>query len=152
MKIIPFEKKFRKDFVELNKAWIEEYFVMEADDYEMLDNVEKHLSQGAQIFFAVEDDTVAATCMTVPLGNDVWEICKLASNKAFRGRGAGSAVFKACMDYAKANRAKKIIIISNRILKSALHIYEKFGFTEVPVDKTHDYSRADIQFEYSVSS
>ncbi len=147
MEILPFDKKFVKDFVSLNRTWIEKYFVMEKDDYETLDNAEKFVSDGAQIFFAVESGNVAATCMAVPLGENVWEICKLAANEKFRGRGAGSAVFEACLNYAKDNGAEKIIIISNRILKSALHIYEKFGFTEVPVDKTHNYSRADIQFE-----
>ena len=31
----------------------------------------------------------------------------------------------------------------------ALHIYEKYGFYEIPVDNTHHYKRVDIQFEYA---
>ena len=62
----------------------------------------------------------------------------------------GSAVFKACMDYALEKGANKLTILSNSILKPALHIYEKYGFYEIPVDNTHHYKRVDIQFEYTV--
>jgi len=30
MEILPFDKKFVKDFVSLNRTWIEKYFVMES--------------------------------------------------------------------------------------------------------------------------
>ena len=53
------------------------------------------------------------------------------------------------MDYALGNGANKLTILSNSILKPALHIYEKYGFYEIPVDNTHHYKRVDIQFEYT---
>ncbi|MFR5431659.1 MAG: hypothetical protein ACLTLI_10375 [Clostridia bacterium] len=61
----------------------------------------------------------------------------------------GKCVFKACMDYALENGANKLTILSNSILKPALHIYEKYGFYEIPIDNTHHYKRVDIQFEYT---
>lgn len=56
------------------------------------------------------------------------------------------------MDYAVAQGAKKLTLISNRRLKPALHIYEKFGFREVPLNKAYwGFDRADIEFEYIVA-
>lgn len=44
---------------------------------------------------------------------------------------------------------KKLLIVSNRILKPAIHIYEKAVFCEVP-HAYKDYERAGIQLEYDV--
>lgn len=44
---------------------------------------------------------------------------------------------------------KKLLIVSNRILKPAIHIYEKAGLCEVP-HAYKVYERAGIQLEYDV--
>lgn len=152
MEIVEYQKKYKKDFIELNIAWIERYFTPEQADYDVLDNVEELLEKGSMIYFAVEDEKVLATCMAMPLGDDVWEICKLAATGQYTGKGAGSAVFKASMDYAVRKGAKKLTLISNRRLKPALHIYEKFGFHEVELNKAYwGFERADIEFEQECS-
>lgn len=152
MKIVPYEKKYKKAFIDLNIAWIEAFFAPEAADYEVLDHVEEQLRRGGMIYFALEGEEVLAACMAHPLENGVWEICKLAASGQYTGTGAGSAVFRACMDYAIAHGAKKLRLISNRRLKPALHIYEKFGFREVPLQKAEwGYERADIEMEYLVN-
>lgn len=148
MEIIKYQQRFKKDFIELNIAWVEKYWVMEQADRDILEHVEELLEKGSMIFFAVEDDKVLATCMAMPLEGDVWELCKLAATGQYTGKGAGSAVFKAGMEWAVEHGAKKLTLISNSRLKPALHIYEKFGFREVPLDKAYwGYERADIQFE-----
>ncbi len=84
--------------------------------------------------------------MIEPHQNDVWEICKLAS--AGQYTGTGSAVFEACMNYAEAHGAKKIVLVTGSILKPALHIYKKFGFYEIPLNKEEwPYERAELVFE-----
>lgn len=151
MKIIKYQQQYRADFVELNLQWVSRYFILEQADLDILDHVEELLAKGSMIYFAVEENKVLATCMAMPLGDDVWELCKLAATGQYTGTGAGSAVFKACFDYALEQGAKKITLISNRRLKPALHIYEKFGFREVPLNKAYwGYDRADIEFEYVV--
>lgn len=150
MKVIKYQPKYKDDFVRLNRAWIEKYFKMEQEDYVVLNNVDKLIANGAMVFFAVENNIVLATGMTMLINNNDWEICKLAADENYRERGAGSAVFKACMEYAKKQGAKKLVVVSNRGLKPALHIYQKFGFKEIPMDNTHDYERGDIQFEYII--
>lgn len=149
MKVIEYQDKYKKDFIALNVAWIEKYFTIEDADREILEHVDEELEKGAMVFFAVENDKVLATCMALPEGNDIWEICKLAADENYEGHGAGSAVFKACMDYSIAHGAKKLTLISNHILKPALHIYEKFGFKQIKVDRT-EYERCDVQCEYIV--
>ena len=132
MEIVKYKPEYKNDFIRLSKNWITKYFALESDDFE-----------------AIENGVVYATCMAQPMTNNEWEICKLATDERYEGHGAGSAVFKACMDYALENGANKLTILSNSILKPALHIYEKYGFYEIPVDNTHHYKRVDIQFEYT---
>ena len=149
MEIVEYQKKYEPDFVRLNTDWIKRYFVLEDADLDILDHVQEWLEAGAMIFFAVDKEQVLATCMALPLGNDIWEICKLAAAGQHTGTGAGSAVFKRSMDYALTHGAKKLTLISNRRLKQALHIYRKFGFLEVPLNKAYwGYDRADIEMEY----
>ena len=152
MFITEYKEEFKKDFIELNMEWITRYFTPEKEDYEVLENVDFLLASGGMIYCAVEDGRVLAVCMTVPLENGVWEICKLAALGQYTGKGAGSAVFRACMDYAIAHGAQKLTLISNRILEPALHIYRKCGFQETALDKNYwGLERANIAFEYIVS-
>lgn len=153
MEIIEYQENYKKDFIALNIDWIRRYFVPEQADYDVLDNVDKLLQKGSMIYFAVENGAVLATCMATPLQDTVWEIQKLAATGQYTGKGAGSAVFRACMDYAIAHGAQKLTLISNRRLKPALHIYKKFGFQEIPLQKDYwGFDRADIEFEYTVVS
>lgn len=151
MNVIPYQEKYKSDFIRLNTEWVERYFKMEDADREVLENVDQLLKEGAMIFFAVEHDKILATCMAMPLDSDIWEICKLAAAGQYTGTGAGSAVFEASLEYAILCGAKKINLISNRRLKPALHIYEKFGFQEVPLNKAYwGFERADIEMELVV--
>ncbi len=72
--------------------------------------------------------------MVIPRTHQVWEICKLATDKRYMGRCVGSAALKACIEYAKEHKVKKLMIVSNTVLSSVIHLYAKFGFKEVPID------------------
>ena len=37
MKIIEYEKKYKKDFIELNTAWVQRFFTLEQADLEVLE-------------------------------------------------------------------------------------------------------------------
>lgn len=149
MKIVPYADKYKRDFIEMNKAWISEMFVMESEDERELENVEASIENGGNIFFALDDeDNVMACCMTAPRDDGDWEIMKFAARGMYTGTGAGSACLKACIEYAKERNVDKIIIVSNRKCIQALHLYRKFGFVEIPVDKKKfPFERADIAFE-----
>ena len=149
MKIVPYNPKYRKDFVEMNLAWISSMFKVEPEDERELSSIETAIAAGAEIFFSVDDsDTVMACCMVVPRSAGEWEIMKFAAKGMYTGTGAGSACLKACIEYARKKQAKNIVLVSNRRCTHAIHLYEKFGFAEIPVDKEKfPYDRGDIAFE-----
>lgn len=148
MKVIPFEERYRKDFIAFNKDWIISYFgFLEERDIETFERIDEELEKGAMIFFAVENDIALATCMVIPTEGTTWEICKLGSNKNVPHKGAGSAVFEASMKWALEHGAERLFILTNSKLKPALHIYEKYGFKEIKLED-YEYTRGNIAFEY----
>lgn len=148
--IIPFEEKYRRDFIAFNTDWIKSNFGgLEEHDKEMFGHIDDQLKAGAMIFFAVKNGIALATCMARPMEGKTWEICKLGSNKNMPHKGAGSAVFEASMQWALGHGAERLFIISNSKLKPALHIYEKFGFEEIKLED-YEYVRGDIAFEYKI--
>lgn len=149
MEVISYQEKYKKDFAELNLVWIKKYFKVEPQDVKMLNDIEDFLANGAAVYFVVEQDKAIATCMVVPRDGQIWEICKLAADEHYMGKGAGSAVLKACMDYAKEHGASKLMIVSNSILSAAMHLYSKVGFKEVPIDNM-EYERVNIQLELNI--
>lgn len=144
MQVIPYEPQYRQDFI---TAWILDNFgFLEPEDHEMFDHIEEALAQGAMIYFAVEDGVALATCMTKPMTEGTWEICKLGSNKNRPHKGCGSAVFEAAMQWAILHGAKRLFLLSNSRLTTALHLYKQYGFQEAPLDCC-EYVRGDIAFE-----
>lgn len=124
-------------------------FATEAEDEREFGNIERYIENGGQIFFALDDDNrVMACCMIAPRDDGDWEIMKFAAKGMYTGTGAGSACLKACIDYAKKRAIQRIIIVSNRKCVQAIHIYKKYRFVEMPVDKEKfPFERADIAFE-----
>lgn len=149
MKIVPYDPKYKNDFIEMNKEWISQMFIMEDEDIRELGNIEPYIENGGQIFFALDDnENVMACCMIAQREDGDWEIMKFAAKGMYTGTGAGSACLRACIEYAEEKHIEKIIIVSNKKCVQAVHLYRKYGFTEIPVDKEKfPFERADIAFE-----
>lgn len=147
MKIVSYHPKYRDAFIKLNTEWLTKLYYIESFDQYSMDHVDELIENGAMAFFAVDDaDEVMATCMTEPIGDDVWEICKLAAVGQYTGTGAGSAVLKACMDYSVEHGAKNCVLLPfpdlNRqficIKNSALLKFrteKMFGIRKKPMSK-----------------
>lgn len=149
MRIVPFEGKYRQDFIDMNKAWIIEIFhKVEKQDEKEFDQIDDYIKKGGQIFVAVDEkDEAIAVAMIAPREDGDWEIMKLAARGMYTGTGAGTACLKACMDYARERGVPRILIVSNRKCTQAVHLYRKLGFQEIPVDyEQFPFERADIAF------
>lgn len=58
MRIIPYDPRYKNDFIELNQTWISEMFVMEDEDFRELKNIEPIIKNGGNIFFALDEKTL----------------------------------------------------------------------------------------------
>jgi putative acetyltransferase len=146
--VVPYRDEFRAAFEQLNRDWIETYFVLEEPDREAFSDPRgKILAQGGQIFFVVEENQVQGTCAVLRHSRDAYEIAKMAVAPAARGRGFGDLLMKAAIDFATGLGARRLIIVSNTVLEPAIRLYEKHGFVRVPLSTDGRYQRANIRLE-----
>jgi ribosomal protein S18 acetylase RimI-like enzyme len=146
--IVRYRDELRAAFEQLNRDWIESYFVLEdADRAVFADPGGRILDQGGQIFFVVEGEAVRGTCAVLRLSATECEIAKMAVAPEARGRGLGDMLMEAAVDYARDIGATRLVIVSNTVLAPALQLYRKHGFSEVPLAADTRYQRANIRLE-----
>lgn len=146
--VVPYREEFRAAFEQLNRDWIELYFVLEDPDREVFsDPYAKILAPGGQIFFVLQDGEVQGTCAVIRHGTAECEIAKMAVAPAARGRGFGNLLMEAAIDFARTAGAQRVIIVSNTVLEPAIRLYQKHGFVRVPLVDDGRYRRANIRLE-----
>lgn len=145
--IITYQPEYKNQFIDLNKAWLEEFFVVEPHDNDVFNNIESYiLEPGGMIFFCLVNNEVAGTVAMQKVNDTTYELAKLAVAKKIQGLKLSNLLMDSCLAFAKAKKAEMIMLLSNRKLENALRLYEKYGFIEVPIQE-NDYTRANIQME-----
>lgn len=146
IEITDFRPEDRPWFEDLNREWIERYFRMEPVDVQILTHPEENIiATGGAILMARCEGLVIGTVALRLVKPTVYEFTKMAVAPTYRARGIGKALSEAAIARTRALGGSKIILYSNRKLESAIHLYRKLGFVEVPVDGP--YVRSDIKME-----
>ena len=142
-----YDERYAADFREINLDWIKQYFIVEEHDLEQLNNPKEYIiDKGGEILFALYEGKAVGTCALIKTGEAEYELAKMGVASGLRGKQVGYHLGKYVIETAIQLGAKRIWLESNRILKPALHLYEKLGFKEIPITFT-PYARADIRME-----
>ena len=150
IEITNYNSKYDQSFYELNKSWIEEFWILEASDLkDLLKPQESIIDLGGEVFFALVNNLVVGTAAMIPFPNSKIELAKITVQKEYRGKGLSKILLKRCIDYAKVSKAKEIFLISNSRLISARKLYDKFGFIEVDLD-SNKYKRGNYKMVLSL--
>jgi putative acetyltransferase len=150
--VVRYREEFQSAFEQLNREWIESYFVLEPADLEILgDPRRKILDPGGQVFFVVDRGEVQGTCAVLRHSADECEIAKMAVARAARGRGYGDLLMEACLAFAREIDSRRVVIVSNTVLSPAIRLYQKHGFVQVPLASDGRYRRANIRLELELS-
>lgn len=146
LKIVPFNKDYKPAFEFLNRAWIEEYFVIEEEDLKTLQNPESYvLEKGGEVFFAILDGEVVGTAAMIQTDKGIYELAKMAVARQFQGLGIGKKLLKRCVDFSKEREATEIFLITNDSLKPALSLYLSFGFVLNDQNDDNRYERGNTK-------
>jgi len=146
--VVTYRDEFAGDFEELNREWIETYFVLEDADREVLgDPRGKIIQRGGEIFFVLDREKVMGTCAVLRHDAEDYEIAKMAVVPAARGRGYGHLLMEAAVSFCRRAGARRVIIVSNTVLDTAIHLYLKHGFVRVPMAADVRFQRANIRLE-----
>ena len=144
-----YETKFDNDFFVLNKAWIEESWILEESDKKDLLNPDKIIHNGGQVFFALENQKVIGTVAMINSSDDRFELAKMTVQEDFRGKGIANMLMDECLKFAKENKANEIFLISNNSLTIARNLYDKYGFKEVDLD-SQKYDRGNVKMRLTL--
>jgi putative acetyltransferase len=145
--IIEFEPSYAVDFRRLNLDWLEKYRLTEPQDLKVIDNPQKEIiDTGGFIFLARYGLEIAGTAAMIKESASRYELVKMSVAPALQGKGIGKLLLEACLQRAKKEGVKKVYLQSNSQLKTAVSLYEKFGFKHIPVKNAH-YLTADIMME-----
>jgi N-acetylglutamate synthase-like GNAT family acetyltransferase len=151
MKIVENEKKYLKDFIQLNKEWIQKYFEIEQIDIELAENPYQIIEEGGYIFSIIEDKKVIGVCALINNTNGIYELARMAVSHQYQGRGYGSLLIETCLKKLKDINAKKVHLVSNTKLETAINLYQKYRFNTVSIGQHPIYKRANIEMERYIS-
>jgi len=154
VEIVPYEDRVhRRLFRDLNVAWVQRWFTMEAADYEVLDYPQENIiDPGGAILMAKLNGAVVGTCALIKINDSLFELSKMAVAEKARGSGIGGQLGQATLDKARVLGAQKVKLYSNDRLKPALRLYQKLGFQRVPLDaEAEKYQRSNVKMELDLS-
>ena len=149
--VTDFQGQYSNQFYKLNKAWIEESWVLEDSDKKDLLNPKKIIQNGGQIFFAIIDNEVVGTVAMIKNSDKVYELAKMTVKFAFRGKGIANLLMDKCIKFAFKKNAREIFLISNDSLIVARNLYEKYGFKEVVLD-SQKYKRGNVKMILQITT
>ena len=135
--IIPFSGHLAHHFRDLNIEWLETYFYVEQHDADLLNNCkEVIIDKGGFIFFYKENKEILGTFALIKVSDNIFELGKMAVTPKARGKGIGQKLMQFCMEFARSNKWTTLVLYSNTKLENSIYIYRKYGFIEIPMEKT----------------
>lgn len=153
VKIVEFEPQYQPVFKRLNEEWISQYFELEEADVKSLDHPYEYiLNKGGKILVALYENTPVGVCALMVSTNSEYqyEMAKMAVSATSRGKNIGWLLGNAIIEKSKELGATKIYLESNTILKPAINLYYKLGFTKI-TKPLPAYKRGNIQMELIIN-
>ncbi|MEZ4975438.1 MAG: GNAT family N-acetyltransferase [Flavobacteriaceae bacterium] len=150
--ITNYQSSLSRHFYDLNIEWLKTYFYLEPFDEEVLSKPEKYIiNKGGLIFFAFLGNDVIGTVALMPtLEPNTYELTKMAVSPNYRGYKIGQKLMQHCINFAKKNEYKTLLLYSNTKLENAIYIYKKYGFIELPLEVNSPYKRSNIKMKLDI--
>ena len=147
--IVDFADCYGDAFERLNIEWLEEYFVVEPIDHEVLSNPRRHIIEpgGAILYACIEGQAVGTVALKYG-GAGVFELTKMAVTARCQGMGIGRQLLRAALHRFHDLGGERLYLESNSSLAAALALYESAGFRHETPPQRSEYARADVYMVY----
>ena len=151
-----FEPALAHHFETINKQWIDDMFVLEAVDKQVLEDPQSHIiDQGGKIWFAEHPTLgIVGTCAFWNKGDNNFELTKMGVLESARGCKVGEILLKHVLKEAQILGIKKLFLLTNSKCEAAIHLYEKNGFVHdktIMNDYGKNYARCNVAMLYTHS-
>lgn len=151
IEIIEFSDVLAEPIKTLNYEWLQKYFHLEEGDILSLSNPRKYIiDKGGYIYYAKLNDEIIGTVSLLKKSEAIFEVGKMAVSDKAQGYGIGTVLLEHCLNVAKQKQIKTLILYSNTQLKSAVHLFRKYGFNEIELE-SGVYERANIKMEKTIN-
>lgn len=151
LEIVENQEYFLHDFIQLNEEWISTYFEIEEVDRKLATNPRKVIEDGGYIFTLLANRDVVGVCALFNEGDGIFELARMAVAPNCQGKGYGRLLMQTCLSKLEEIKAKKVHLVSNTKLETAIALYKKYGFATVSQEQHPVYARANITMERNVS-
>jgi putative acetyltransferase len=150
VELIEYTDKYASDFKRINLEWLDKYNLLEEPDLMMLNDPQgKILDGGGVIYLARVGHEIVGSAALIHEHDGVFELAKMTVIPAWQGRGVSKLLLEKCLDMARSLKARKIVLFSNHQLRTALGLYEKYGFQYVEVTDS-PFETADVKMELEI--
>jgi len=147
IEIIDYSDELKEYIKILNYEWLEEHFYVEEGDEVSLSNPKENIiDKGGFIFYAKVGDEIVGTASLLKKTDEIFELGKMAVSKSAQGLGIGKLLMEHCLEFARKNQIRKLLLYSNTKLAPAIHLYRKYGFVEVEMEQGV-YERGNVKME-----
>lgn len=139
-------------FKSLNEEWLKRLFVVEPIDKKVLSNPQAIIEQGGQIIYAIlankNGEHVVGCVALKHQGDGIIELTKMAVTAECQAQGIGAKLMQEGIDTFVELKGKKLYLETHSSLKSAIKLYNRWGFIELPHPFKSEYQRSDFYMEY----
>lgn len=98
------------------------------------------------------NEIVAGTCAMFKVGDNSYELAKMAVSPDFQGHGFGDLLMISAENWARAKGAKEVFMLSNTVLEPAIKLYQKHGYVITHLGPHPDYERCNIELKKELFS
>ncbi len=153
LRIIEFDDDRAVAFHDINRAWIEDMFVLEEVDRDVLENPRERIIEpgGAILLVEAERRGIVGAGALKKSGEGQYELTKMGVTAEARGLKAGEYLLKALIARAQAMGATKLYLLTNAKCEAAVHLYEKNGFVHdaaIMRDHGKGYARCNVAMRW----
>lgn len=153
VEIVEYSKELAVHFKTINSEWIDNMFVMENSDLEILNDPQKIvIDQGGKIYFALLPELgVVGTCALLKKDHSSFELTKMGVLEKARGEKVGESLLEYVVEQAKKMEVKNLYLLTNKICAPAIHLYLKAGFKhdeETMQNYGSKYDRCNVAMRY----
>lgn len=153
IQLIEFSRELASHFKIINSQWINQMFVMEASDHEILNDPQKIIiDKGGKVYFAKHASLgIVGTCALLKKDQTSFELTKMGVLESARGLKIGEILLAHVIQQAKLLKIENLYLLTNKKCEAAIHLYEKLGFEHDPetmAEYAAKYQRADVAMRY----
>lgn len=107
-------------------------FFLESKDRDLDDIENLYFVQSGCFWILKSDNKIIGSIAIKPHPEGFYEMKRFYILKEYRSRGYGKLLLEHFLEYAKQNNIKTIRLDTDNKLKTAIHLYQKYGFKTIP--------------------